>query len=99
MTVFSLIGIERRWALDDHIELTPGEAGARPRIGGRRISVQDIAIWYERLGKRSADEIAAEYELTTCASRRTTLSSRCFARARHRNKCKGLRADSMCITA
>jgi uncharacterized protein (DUF433 family) len=50
-------------ALDDHIELTPGEAGARPRIRGRRISVQDIAIWHERLGK-SADEIAGEYDLT-----------------------------------
>jgi len=50
-------------ALDDHIELTPGTAGGRPRIRGRRITVQDIAIWHERLGK-SADEIAAEYDLT-----------------------------------
>ena len=49
--------------LDDHIELTPGEAPGKPRIRGRRIAVHDIAIWHERLGK-SADEIAAEYDLT-----------------------------------
>jgi uncharacterized protein (DUF433 family) len=49
--------------LDDHIELTPSTAGDKPRIRGRRILVQDIAIWHERLGK-SADEIAAEYDLT-----------------------------------
>ncbi len=49
--------------LDEHIELTPDTAGGRPRIRGRRITVQDIAIWHDRLG-RSADEIAAEYDLT-----------------------------------
>ena len=52
-----------RRALDDHIELTPDTAGGKPRIRGRRITEQDIAIWHERLGK-SADEIAAEYDLT-----------------------------------
>ena len=50
-------------ALDDHIELTPDTAGGKPRIRGRRITVQDIAIWHERLGK-GADEIAAEHDLT-----------------------------------
>ncbi len=50
-------------ALDDHIEVTPDTAGGKPRIRGRRITVQDIAIWHERLGK-SADEIAAEYDVT-----------------------------------
>jgi uncharacterized protein (DUF433 family) len=50
-------------ALDDHIELTADTAGGKPRIRGRRITVQDIALWHERLGK-SADEIAAEYNLT-----------------------------------
>ena len=49
--------------LDDHIELTPDTVGGKPRIRGRRITVQDIAIWHERLGK-SADEIATEYDLT-----------------------------------
>lgn len=49
--------------LDEHIELTPDIAGGKPRIRGHRITVQDIAIWHERLGK-SADEIASEYDLT-----------------------------------
>ncbi|MBI4262897.1 MAG: DUF433 domain-containing protein [Acidobacteria bacterium] len=49
-------------ALDDHIELTPDTAGGKPRIRGRRITVRDIAIWHERLGK-SAKEIAADYDL------------------------------------
>ena len=49
--------------LDQHIEITPGVAGGKPRIAGHRITVQNIAIWHERLGK-SADEIASEYDLT-----------------------------------
>jgi len=50
-------------SLDQHIEVTPGVAGGRPRVAGHRITVQDIVVWHERLGL-SADEIAAEYELT-----------------------------------
>jgi uncharacterized protein (DUF433 family) len=46
-----------------HIEITPGVAGGKPRISGHRITVQNIAIWHERLGL-SADEIATEYGLT-----------------------------------
>jgi uncharacterized protein (DUF433 family) len=49
--------------LDQHIEITPGIAGGKPRISGHRITVQNIAIWHERLGK-SADEIATDYDLT-----------------------------------
>lgn len=44
------------------IETTPGIAGGKPRIAGHRISVQDVVVWHEWLG-RSADEIAAEYGL------------------------------------
>ncbi len=49
--------------LDGHIEMTEGIAGGKPRIAGHRITVQNIVIWHEMLG-RSADEIAAEYDLT-----------------------------------
>lgn len=48
--------------LDEHIEITPGVAGGKPRIAGRRIMVQNVAVWHERLGK-SADEIAVEHDL------------------------------------
>ena len=48
--------------LDQHIEVTPGVSGGKPRIAGHRITVQNIVIWYDRMGK-SADEIATEYDL------------------------------------
>lgn len=46
-----------------HIEITPGVAGGKPRIAGHRITVQQIAIWHERLGM-SADEIATGYRVS-----------------------------------
>jgi uncharacterized protein (DUF433 family) len=46
-----------------HIVATPDTTGGKPRIAGRRITVQQIAIWHERLGM-SADEIATEYDLS-----------------------------------
>ncbi len=46
-----------------HIEITEGITGGKPRIAGHRITVQDIVVWHELLG-RNADEIAAEYDLT-----------------------------------
>src|ERR1043166_386526 len=49
--------------LDQHIETTPGIANGKPRIAGHRITVQNVAIWHERLGM-TADEIATEYDLT-----------------------------------
>jgi uncharacterized protein (DUF433 family) len=48
---------------DEHIEVTLGVAGGKARIAGCRITVQNIVVWHERMGK-SADEIAAEYDLT-----------------------------------
>ncbi len=49
--------------LDQHIDITPGIAGGKPRIAGHRITVSNIVIWHDRMGK-SADEIASEYDLT-----------------------------------
>lgn len=49
--------------MTQHIVATPDVLGGKPRIAGHRISVQDVAIWHERMGK-SVDEIATEYELT-----------------------------------
>jgi uncharacterized protein (DUF433 family) len=50
-------------SLDRHIVATPGTLGGKARIAGRRISVEDIAIWHDRLGK-DVDEICAEYDLS-----------------------------------
>ena len=49
-------------SLDRHIEVTPGIAGGKPCIAGHRITVQDIVIWNQRLG-RNIDEICADYGL------------------------------------
>ena len=49
--------------LDLYIEMTPGVVGGKPRIAGRRITVQNIVIWHEWMGL-SADEIATDYDLT-----------------------------------
>ena len=48
--------------LDRHIAIDPAICHGRPHIAGRRIRVQDIAIWHERLGY-SVDEISADYDL------------------------------------
>lgn len=48
--------------LDQRIVETPGVCGGKPRIDGHRITVQNVAIWHDRLGW-SADEIANEYGL------------------------------------
>ena len=48
--------------LDHRIVETSGICGGKPRIDGHRITVQNIAVWHDRLGW-SADEIASEYDL------------------------------------
>lgn len=49
-------------AADQHLEITADVRGGRPRIAGRRITVDDIAIMHFRLGL-SVDEIAGKYQL------------------------------------
>ncbi len=44
----------------EHIEISPGVCGGRPRIAGSRVRVQDVAVLHERLG-RTPDEIVAAY--------------------------------------
>ena len=48
--------------LDRHIESSPSVAGGKPRLSGRRITVQNVAIWHLRMGK-SVDEICTEHGL------------------------------------
>jgi uncharacterized protein (DUF433 family) len=49
--------------LNQHIDIIEGVIGGKSRIAGRRISVQDIVIWDEWIGK-SAEEIAVNYDIT-----------------------------------
>ncbi|MCB0194472.1 MAG: DUF433 domain-containing protein [Anaerolineae bacterium] len=52
--------------LAQHIEMTPGIRGGKPRLAGTRITVADIAVMHLKLGQ-SIDEIAAEYNLPLAA--------------------------------
>jgi uncharacterized protein (DUF433 family) len=51
----------------------PGHCGGKPHIAGRRVKVQHVAFWHERLGK-SPDEIAAEHPGLTLADVHAALS-------------------------
>ncbi len=46
--------------IKEHIEMTTGVCGGKPRIAGHRITVQNIVIWYEQMGM-SPDEILLHY--------------------------------------
>ncbi|WP_413171576.1 DUF433 domain-containing protein [Anabaena azotica] len=52
--------------ITNHIEITPGICGGKPRIAGHRIKVQNIVLWYERMGM-SPDEIVYHYPSITLA--------------------------------
>lgn len=55
-----------KMVISEHIEITPGVCGGKPRIAGHRIKVQDIVIWYEEMGI-SPDEILYHYPSITLA--------------------------------
>lgn len=50
----------------EHIEITPGVCGGKPRIAGHRIRVQDVVVWHEKMGM-SVDEIVSRYPSITLA--------------------------------
>ncbi len=60
-------------SITQHIEITPGVCGGKPRIAGHRIRVQDIVVWYEMMGL-SADEIIYHYPSITLADVYAALS-------------------------
>ncbi|MBW4554868.1 MAG: DUF433 domain-containing protein [Trichormus sp. ATA11-4-KO1] len=49
--------------INQHIEITPGIRGGKPRITNTRITVSDIATWYLRMGQ-SLELIAGKYHLS-----------------------------------
>jgi uncharacterized protein (DUF433 family) len=50
----------------EHIEITPGLCGGKPRIIGHRITVQNVVLWQER-GGLTPDQIVATYPGLTLA--------------------------------
>lgn len=63
-TEYDLRGEKQMQALDlySHIAVTPGVVGGKAHIVGHRISVRDVVIWHEHMG-RSVDEISCDYDL------------------------------------
>ena len=47
----------------ERIEIDPLICSGKPRIAGHRITVANIVVWYERMGK-TPDEIADEHDLS-----------------------------------
>ena len=53
--------------IKEHIEITPGVCGGKPRIAGhRQIRWQDIVIWHERM-RLCPDDIVSQYPTITLA--------------------------------
>ncbi|MCC5635246.1 DUF433 domain-containing protein [Nostoc sp. CHAB 5844] len=52
--------------ISEHIAITPGVCGGKPRIVGHRITVQDIVIWHEEM-KLSPHEIVSRYSTINLA--------------------------------
>jgi uncharacterized protein (DUF433 family) len=50
----------------EHIEITPGICGGKPRIAGHRIKVQHVVVWHERMAL-SPDEIVSQHPGLTLA--------------------------------
>ena len=50
--------------ITEHIEVTPGTCGGKPRIAGHRIRVQDILLWHQRAGM-TPDEIVSAFPTIT----------------------------------
>jgi len=44
----------------EHIRITPGVSGGKPRINGHRIRVMDIVLWQTKCGW-SPDEIVSQF--------------------------------------
>ena len=53
--------------ISEHIQITPGVCGGKPRISGRCIRVQDIAIAYERQGMTPSDIVEDDSPSITLA--------------------------------
>jgi uncharacterized protein (DUF433 family) len=51
-------------APEPRIVSTPGTCGGKPRIGGHRIKVEDVATWHVRMGM-SPDEIVSNWPSLT----------------------------------
>lgn len=59
--------------ITEHIEITAGVCGGKPRIAGHRIKVQHVVLWHEQMGM-SLDQILAEHPRLTLADLHAALA-------------------------
>ena len=55
--------MDNQSTIANHVDVTPGTCGGKPRIAGTRIRVQDIVLWTEQ--GRSPDQIITDYPQLT----------------------------------
>ena len=55
-----------RALVKEHVKITPGTSGGKPRIAGHRIRVMDIVLWHNKCGW-SPDEIVSQFPQLTLA--------------------------------
>jgi len=55
--------MSKQSVITEHIEITPGVLGGKPRIAGHRIAVAQIAQMYLKMGE-SIEDIARDYNLS-----------------------------------
>ena len=48
----------------EHIVITPGTCGGKPRIAGHRITVQNIVVWHEQMMMSPLDIVAEQPGIT-----------------------------------
>ena len=66
LALSSTRGYDKRMSrvLTEHIDITPGVCGGKPRIAGHRVRVMDIVLWHERCGW-SPDDIVSNFPQMT----------------------------------
>ena len=55
-----------RALVKEHVKITSGVSGGKPRIAGHRIRVMDIVLWHNKCGW-SPDEIVSQFPQLTLA--------------------------------
>jgi uncharacterized protein (DUF433 family) len=85
-------------SIREHIVMTPGVCGGKPRIAGHRIRVQDIAVWHESRGL-TPEEMVVHYPHISLADIHAALAYYFDHRAEIRQDIEAGRADAEALAA
>lgn len=85
-------------SIREHIVVTPGVCGGKPRIAGHRLRVQDIAVWHESRGL-TPEEIVVHYPHISLADVHAALAYYFDHRAEIRRDIEAGRAHAEALAA